>query len=132
MDILKIGEIKYGFEIGRLLAGRKNYNRFIWYSCIDCGKERWVQVKKEQPVSMRCMRCSFKDGHSHNWKGGRWQDKQGYINVWVGPDDFFSPMVTKGGYVLEHRLVVAKALGRNLQSWEIVHHRKGFTKNDNR
>ena len=61
-----------------------------------------------------------------NWKGGRYQRKDGYIQVWIVSDDFFFPMVLRykpyGGYVLEHRLVMAKHMKRCLLPWEIVHH----------
>lgn len=58
-----------------------------------------------------------------SWKGGRTRDSYGYMRVWLDPSDFYYPMVAHQNYVLEHRLVMAKSLGRCLSSWEIVHHK---------
>lgn len=120
-------------EIGEVK--RESYGHYLMRMvCIDCGKERWVRVaNKVSPTSNRCLSCSKsgklspmygKRGNlSPTWKGGRRISPEGYVRVWVSPDDFFYSMATKEGYVLEHRLVVAKALGRCLQRWELVHHK---------
>jgi hypothetical protein len=53
-----------------------------------------------------------------NWKGGRHQDKHGYIHIKMP----LHPNARKNGYVFEHTLVMAEDLGRPLEKGEIVHH----------
>lgn len=134
----QVGEIKRGFELGKEsnTPTNKTYRmaKYMWAACEVCGKERWVQLQGEKLRSKRCLSCIPKRGKaSASWRGGRYKDNNGYIFVKVLPeDDFFLPMANKIRYVLEHRLVVAKALRRCLLPWETVHHKHGFAKDDNR
>lgn len=54
-----------------------------------------------------------------NWKGGRIKTGGGHIYVY-SPEH---PYATQDGYVMEHRLVMEKHLGRYLTRKEIVHHK---------
>jgi len=49
-------------EIGttiRMKVGIKSSAKFIWMACIDCGKERWVNLRYiKQSKSQRCHRCA--------------------------------------------------------------------------
>ena len=55
----------------------------------------------------------------------------GYIKSWISKSDPMYSMVSKCGYILEHRLVMARHLGRPLKPWEVVHHKNGI-RGDNR
>ena len=104
-----------------------------WAKCRECGKEREVRVARGKILNPLCKSCSLKHrnifGEKHPaWKGGKF-DFNGYKLVKIYEDDFFYPMANTNGYVLEHRLVMAKHLGRCLQRWEIVHH-KGIRHSD--
>lgn len=136
-----LGEVRIGTTVG-YKTGTCN---FIWLACPECGKPRWVVradfLKKGNP---KCCKCSIRAnrknlshdiGPKHwNWNGGKYISKgkdKGYIWVWMSPDDEFISMRTKRGYALEHRLVMARFLGRPLKTWEFVHHKNGV-KTDNR
>jgi len=118
---MEIGTVRKGNEIG--LKGGGGESKFSWLPCSKCGKLRWVAIIKGHPRSQLCQLCgnSRRGKLNPNWKGGR-TILLGYIRIRLQPDDFFYPMTTKST-VFEHRLVVAKAIGRNLHRWEIVHHK---------
>lgn len=67
-------------------------------------------------------------GDKHfNWNGGRRVDKDGYIEVY-SPNH---PHARSSGYILEHRLVMERCLGRHLIPTEVVHHKNDDVR-DNR
>ena len=68
---------------------------------------------------------------SVGWKGGRNINRSGYVEVWLDPKDPMAIMVKYDNYVLEHRLVMARKLGRPLKDYETVHHING-DRTDNR
>jgi len=61
------------------------------------------------------------------WKGGRCIRNNGYIEIL----DREHPFATNRGYVLEHRLIMERQLGRYLLPNEQIHHING-NKQDNR
>ena len=110
---------------------RKSYK--VPVECPICHKLRFVYKGPAYSDKTQCRECFIKQDRRekvHNWKGGKFK-QDGYIQVIIYPDDFFYPIATKRGYILEHRLIIAKHLGRNLQPWELVHHKNGI-RDDNR
>lgn len=124
------GDIRKGIEIGYKDQNAKH----IWHTCEGCGKERWVHLVRGLPCHTLCISCAGKGKHdgekNPQWKGGRKKAHAGYFQIKVFPDDFFYPMADYKGYVREHRLVMARHMGRCLHPWEHVHH-KNALKGDN-
>jgi transposase-like protein len=74
---------------------------------------------------LRSQGVQFRD---NAWHGGRVREYGGkYIGVYIDKDDPMMVMARSTGYVLEHRLVMARALGRPLTRKETVHHINGDT-----
>jgi len=122
----------------------KNYQDNAWLykkyckenlSILDIAKEcktsittisRWLAKFKIRTI--RSYRGSRRGPANPYWKGGRYKDNaSGYILVY-NPQH---PFAKKKGYVVEHRLVMEKFLGRYLRKNELVHHKNGV-KDDNR
>jgi hypothetical protein len=78
------------------------------------------------------MRVGKPTGERHGqWGGGTYLTGDKYVRRWVAPDDFLAAMRDQAGYVLEHRLVMARILDRVLEQNETVHHING-DRTDNR
>lgn len=106
-------------------------------TCPVCEREFEVMFYPSDIKHGRGKFCSIacqRKGRVHvgrtNWKGGRVKAGEGRVMVWVRSNDPLACMISHhrfpaGGYVLEHRLVMARSLGRPLLRTESVHHING-------
>ncbi len=111
--------------------------------CAVCGipitRVRFSRSAERTTCSRKCAGSLFKlSGQNRNWKytkpgGGRWK-LGGYIAVaksTLKDEERYLVDTDDLHYILEHRLVMARHLGRPLERGELVRHLNG-NKSDNR
>lgn len=83
-------------------------------------------VLRTAGVTAEAKAKAIRRGEDHGWwKGGRIVTADGYILVQPAPSDVNLVRPNSNGYVFEHRLAMARSLGRPLLPGETVHHKDG-------
>ena len=91
------------------------------------GRDGWTEE------SMKSYRKNMSGENNPAWKGGvTYKRRKGNYKreIMVRCPPEFEEMARANGYVPEHRLKVAKAIGRPLTSTEVVHHIDGDNHNN--
>lgn len=88
---------------------------------IEIGRSQQFVSRAIRKTGERITGQARREAHG-GWRGGRYVTGEGYVRVLVDLDDPMASMSDHVGYVLEHRLVMARALGRPITRRETVHH----------
>lgn len=139
--------IQYPVELIRTYIQEGKTQDWIAQTLVSSGYDSRITAKAIYKVcrkhGIKCQRTGPRSGAGHpEWQGGRHINKSGYIEIYC-PDH---PSVVeknkkreaksngkyyrKEKYVLEHRLVMEKKIGRYLLPEEVVHHIDGNTQNN--
>ena len=126
------------------------YGRTIWSGilpCNSCGKERKVSSHAvgQKTYNGKCLSCSSKENvklmnppgriwphgkNHHLYKNGFINDS-GYKVISLYSNHPLRGMADVRGRAREHRIIMAKYIGRPLENWEVIHHVNG-DRSDNR
>ena len=115
------------------MSATAELNRLIGCVCPACKEVRMIcrSSSRKKGFTGLCQNCYLQSTrvrlpHNHpGWKGGRTIRRGGYIWLHLEPNDAFYIMANSQGYVMEHRITMARHLNRVLKDGEVVHHING-------
>lgn len=127
--LIKIKDVY--FKKKRAFIVRNNRNCYGEIKkCLNCKSkffaQKWSNGKCAYFCSCICLGKYRSKERNPHWKGGQTFTHKGYKTIRNVNHPF-----NNNGYVLEHRFVMEKLIGRYLRKDEDVHHINGI-KNDNR
>lgn len=125
------GQPKKGDVAQCHVLGYSGYYRLYYVPCVKCGKLHWVRRNAKKTHCCRCAPKNTEPRRDRNANARYISRPDGYVYVFVEKDDPMRVMARRDGWILEHRLVVARKVGRPLKSSEHVHHVNGV-RDDNR
>jgi len=133
---------KYGIETKKRESACPKLRDLAWLENEFITKKRSTgNIAEELEVSKGAVQCAIRyididlrkargnkfGEEATNWQGGRRLTTGGYTYL----KEDYHPNCNAEGYVMQHRLVMEKKIGRLLKKEELVHHKNG-NKSDNR